>query len=76
MKYQVAIELPETLSPETWPEVDAALEGIGFQAERKSDTRTLYRGSFEGNPDSLRMKIDEAFDAKSLKLPLAISAGD
>jgi hypothetical protein len=50
------------------------MDEIGFKAKRKSNARALYNGSYEGNPDSLRIKIDQALYKKSLKLPMAISA--
>ena len=74
MFFDVEIELPDTLQPNTWEAVDAAMDEIGFKANRKSDARTVYNGSYEGNPDSLRVKIDQALDKKSLQMPMAISA--
>lgn len=74
MFFDVEIELPDSLLPNTWEAVNAAMDEIGFKAKRKSNARTLYHGLYEGNPDSLRIKIDQALDEKSLKLPMAISA--
>jgi hypothetical protein len=74
MFFDVGIELPDSLHPNTWEAVNAAMDEIGFKAKRKSNARTLYNGSYEGNPDSLRIKIDLALYEKSLKLPMAISA--
>jgi hypothetical protein len=74
MFFDVEIELPDSLHPNTWEAVNAAMDGIGFKAKRKSNARTLYHGSYEGNPDGLRIKIDQALYEKSLKLPMAISA--
>ena len=75
MFFDVEIELPDSLRPNTWEAVDAAMDGIGFKVNRGSNDRKLYHGSYEGNPDSLRIKIGQALQDKSLNLPMAISPG-
>jgi hypothetical protein len=75
MFFDVEIELPDSLHPNTWETVNAAMHGIGFKVKRESNARTLYHGSYEGNPDSLRIKIGQALQDKSLNLPMAISPG-
>lgn len=76
MFFDVEIELPDTVHPNTWQAVNAAMDGIGFKPKQESNARKLYHGSYAGNPDGLRVKIDQALDEKSLKLPIAISAAD
>jgi hypothetical protein len=75
MFFDVEIELPDNLQPNTWETVNAAMSQIGFKVKRQSNARTLYHGAYEGNPDGLRIKIDQALQDKSLTLPMAISAG-
>jgi hypothetical protein len=73
MFFDVEIELPDGLHPSAWEAVNAAMDEIGFKPKQESDARKMYRGSYEGNPDILRVKIDEALSQKSLTLPIAIS---
>ena len=75
MFFDVEVELPDSLPSNSWEAVDTAMNTIGFKVKRRSDARSLYYGSHEGNPDSLRVKIDQALSEKSLQLPMAISTG-